>query len=96
MTKAANVQNRLKTFSDDAFSQIVKESFSYSEILRRIGLSTNGGSSTVSIKQRIKTLNLTVSHFRQNGISKKDTVKVKTEDVLKNGSLFSRRSLKRD
>ena len=95
MTKTAKVQLKLKEFSDIEFINIVNNSFSYSEILRKIGLSTNGGSSTISIKRRISNLNLNISHFKRNG-SPYNIVKkiIPLETVLVENSTYSRRSLK--
>lgn len=95
MTRTANVRNKLGTFSDDSFIKIVNESFSYSEILRKIGLTTNGGSSTKSIKQRINLLGLSVEHFKTNGSHRNFKIKICTEEILKENSSYSRRSLKR-
>jgi hypothetical protein len=39
--------------SDEEFRTIVKNSFSYSDCLRALGLGTNGGSSTDILKRRI-------------------------------------------
>lgn len=49
--------------TDDEFVKIVEESNSYSDCLRKLGLTTRGGSSTDILKKRIKELNLSVEHF---------------------------------
>lgn len=52
--------------SDEEFREIVANSYSYSDILRTLGLGTKGGSSTDILKRRIKELNCSVDHFRQS------------------------------
>lgn len=57
--------------SDDDFIDIVKNSNSYSDCLRALGLGTKGGSSTDVLKRRISELNCDISHFGK-GIVKKN------------------------
>ena len=54
--------------SDEDFITIVQNSFSYSDCLRALGLTTNGGSSTDILKRRIKELNISTEHFSTKGI----------------------------
>lgn len=49
--------------SDEEFIKIVNNSHSYSDCLRSLGLGTKGGSSTDTLKRRIKELNLSTAHF---------------------------------
>ena len=56
-------QSKVYSISDDDFKLLVSQSFSYSEILRRLDLKTKGGSSTDILKQRIRDLDCDVSHF---------------------------------
>ena len=58
--------SKVYSVSDEEFVQIVKNSFSYSDCLRALGLGTNGGSSTDTLKKRIKELKCDISHFGQN------------------------------
>ena len=94
MGRDSKVKNKLNSISDEDFMNIVSSSFSYSEILRSIGLTTNGGSSTFSIKNRIKILKLSISHFRPNG-KKKDSVQKPLCDILTTNSNTSRQSVKK-
>lgn len=51
--------------SDDEFRSIVANSYSYSECLRKLGLTTKGGSSTDVLKRRINELQCSTDHFCQ-------------------------------
>lgn len=51
--------------SDEEFRNIVAQSNSYSDCLRKLGLGTRGGSSTDILKKRIKELNISTQHFGQ-------------------------------
>ena len=52
--------------SDEDFIEIIKNSFSYSDCLRALGLGTKGGSSTDILKRRIEELKCDTSHFGKN------------------------------
>ena len=49
--------------TDEEFIKIIKESNSYSDCLRKLGLTPRGGSSSDILKKRISELNLSVDHF---------------------------------
>ena len=49
--------------SDEEFIKIVKNADSFSDCLRALGLTTNGGSSTDILKKRINELNCDITHF---------------------------------
>ena len=56
--------------SDKEFIEIVKNSNSGSDVLRKLGLKTSGGSSRTVLKRRLKELKCDTSHFgRKNGQS---------------------------
>lgn len=55
-----------KKVSNEEFIQIVKESLSYSEIIKKMGLIPAGGN-FLTVKKRIKQLNLDVSHMTGQG-----------------------------
>ena len=57
------------TRSDTELTQIVKESFSYAQVLRKCEIKVAGGNYGV-LKNRIKRLNLDISHFTQQGWNK--------------------------
>ena len=55
--------------SDVELTQIVEESFSYAEVLRKCEIKVAGGNYSV-LKNRIKRLNLDISHFTGQGWNK--------------------------
>lgn len=57
------MKSKVYQVSDEEFKTIVANSFSYSDCLRALGLSTNGGSSTDVLKRRIKELECPIEHF---------------------------------
>ena len=79
---------------DETFRQIISNSSSYSECLRKLGLSTNGGSSTDILKKRIEELNCSVEHFGQ--VSNPNYCKHEMDDILVEHSSYANiSSLKR-
>lgn len=73
--------------SDSEFIEIIKESFSYSECLRKLGLSTNGGSSTDILKKRIRELECSVEHFQMT--KNPNYCKHELEDILVENSSYA-------
>ncbi len=59
-------RSKVYSISDEDFCKLVVSSNSYSDILRSLGLTTRGGSSTDILKKRIKELNCDTSHFKNN------------------------------
>lgn len=55
--------SKVYSISDKEFKQLVAESTTYSECLRKLGLKTRGGSSTDILKKRINELNCSTEHF---------------------------------
>lgn len=72
--------------SDEEFQKIISESYSYSEVLRKLGLGTRGGSSTDTLKRRIKELNCSIEHFdrAKSGVYKKYSI----EEILVENSTY--------
>lgn len=56
-------KSKVYQVSNEEFIALVKSSSNYSECLRKLGLSTNGGSSLDVLKRRIQELNCSVNHF---------------------------------
>lgn len=77
--------------SDEEFRQIVANAYSYSDCLRAVGLGTNGGSSTDTLKRRIQELNCDISHFNrgisQQGIS--PNTKYTLEEIMVENSSYT-------
>ena len=53
----------MDNYSDEEFTQIVQQSYSYKECLKNLGYNSNSGSSTNRLKEKIASLNIDVSHF---------------------------------
>lgn len=72
-----------KKFSDQQLSYAVKESYNYSQVLRKLGAGSSG-STFMHFKKRIETLGLDVSHFRKNVhcIGKSPKTKLSFEEIL--------------
>lgn len=56
----------IKQFSDEEFTRIVQNSYSYAECMRQMGYTTHSGDSLKALKKRIEQLNLSTSHFCSN------------------------------
>lgn len=80
--------------SNDEFKTIVSESFSYSDCLRKLGLSTSGGSSTDILKKRINELNCSIEHFKRTNTSS-NSIYTMEEILVENSSYHNIASLKR-
>lgn len=80
--------------SDEQFIQIVKESNSYSDCLRALGLGTKGGSSTDTLKRRIAELNCSTDHFGK-GVPSVYTKYSLEEILVENSSYANIAELKR-
>lgn len=50
-------------FSEQELRQIVQESFSYKEVLQKLGYVTFGGNNNTTLKSRLEKYNIDVSHF---------------------------------
>ena len=80
--------------TDEEFINIVNESDSYSDCLRKLGLTPRGGSSSDILKQRIKELNLSTNHFGKTG-KKSPWARYDLDDILiENSSYHNIASLK--
>lgn len=55
-----------RKWSDEQFIEAVKTSFSYAEVIKKLGLIPAGGNYDTT-KRKIKELNLDTSHFTGQG-----------------------------
>lgn len=80
--------NKSKVYqvSDEEFKNIIKNSSSYSECLRTLGLGTRGGSSSDVLKRRIKELNCSTQHFKGRTTS---ATRYTLEDILVENSKYT-------
>lgn len=82
-------------YSKELLEQIAKESYSYQQVMRKLGLKISGGSSS-HLKSRFKLYNIDISHFTgmatNSGKSHKGGfVKLPPEDILVLDRLNGRR-----
>lgn len=75
--------------SDNEFRKIVAESDSYSDILRQLGLSPKGGSSTDVVKRRIAELQCSISHFGTKTLKISPNVKYSLDEILIENSSYA-------
>lgn len=83
--------------SDEEFKEIIANSISYSDCLRALGLSTNGGSSTDILKRRIEELECSTDHFHRktNSNNNGHCIYNLDEILIENSSYANIASLKR-
>ena len=81
------MKSKVYQVSDEEFKTIIKNSFSYSDCLRALGLGTSGGSSTDILKRRIQELECSTEHFNRgvSGVYKKYTM----EEILVENSTYA-------
>lgn len=80
----------IDTYSDTEFANIVKQSDSYSDVCRKLGYSRNSGSVCKRIKQRIKNLQIDITHFTFGTASKRTLT---YEEIFKEHSNVDQKSL---
>ena len=91
-----NVSKIWTEHNDEEFRMLVKQSVTYSDILRSYGFTNKGGNS-ITLKKRIKQLGIDTSHFKQSwelGYLIKHTTQP-LEEILVEGSTYNRSHLKR-
>lgn len=85
-------KSKIYLISNEDFSCLVANSTSYSDILRKIGLTTRGGCSQTLLKKRIKDLNLDISHFLPYSSSPFSKNKIPINEILVENSNYSNTS----
>lgn len=58
-----------RSWADEQFISIVQESYSYAEVIKKLGLKV-AGSNHDTVKRKIKELNLDITHFTGQGWNK--------------------------
>ena len=80
--------SKVYQISDEEFCQLIAESCSYSDCLRKLGLKTVGGSSTDALKARIKELGCSTEHFHPWSSTVKSGHAKPLEDILVENSTY--------
>ena len=75
--------------SNDEFQNIVQQANSYSDCLRALGLGTNGGSSTDTLKRRIAELDCDISHFGKKEKTQSPQAKYSLDEILIENSTYA-------
>ena len=82
------MRSKVYQVSDEVFCEIVKNSNSYSDCLRALGLKTRGGSSTDILKRRIQELGCSTEHFYSSS-KKPYQAKYSLEEILVENSSYA-------
>ena len=83
------MKSKVYLISDEDFTNLVLSKTTYSDMLRELGLSTKGGSSTDILKRRIKELNIDTSHIGRTINTVKGKAKYALEDILIENSHYA-------
>ena len=75
--------------SNEEFQNIVQQANSYSDCLRALGLGTNGGSSTDTLKRRIVELNCDISHFGKKEKIQLPQARYSLDEILIENSTYA-------
>lgn len=73
---------------DEEFIALVATADSYSDILRKLNLTTRGGSSLAILKRRITELNCSTKHFGQKAAINAPNIKYALDDILVENSTY--------
>ena len=93
-----NKVSKVYSISDKEFIDLIKSNKTFSDCLRKLGLSTLGSGSRNTIKRRIKELNIDISHFDKssNNVSarKRNNDELFVNDSTSTTTVIRRRILK--
>lgn len=89
------MKSKVYQINDEEFKTIVANSFSYSDCLRALGLGTNGGSSTDTLKRRIQELECSTEHFNGHKARVVKNYQSLEEILIENSDYVSTVSLKK-
>lgn len=80
-------------YTKQELEEIIKDSFSYREVLIKLGYSCTSGSNNETLKNRIKKYNISIEHF--NSYKKKRNKNITKEEIFCNNSTCSQNTLRR-
>lgn len=75
--------------SNEEFQNIIQQANSYSDCLRALGLGTNGGSSTDTLKRRIAELDCDISHFGKKEKTQSPQARYSLDEILIENSTYA-------
>lgn len=82
----------IDNFTKEQLQQLVQESYSYRELLPKLGYKTTSGNNNQTVKKRLKEFNISTEHFSLNGAN--NTIRTK-ENVFCINSTASQATLRR-
>lgn len=85
-------KSKVYTTTDSQFTALVLSSNSMSDLLRKIGLSTNGGNSNKVAKERIHTLGISTDHFTIKIAKTTDSTRYTLEEACVANSTYQNRT----
>lgn len=85
----STMSSLISKFSDFEFSNLVKTSESISDIATKLGYRSKGGGVTKLIKDRIKELNIDISHFNRYAKGNLTEKNKPLEDILVQNSTYT-------
>jgi hypothetical protein len=88
------MKSKVYKVDDGVFQHIVSNSDSYSDCLRKLGLTPRGGASSVLLKRRIEDLGLDTSHFNHRAMRGGGTSLPLHKILVKNSAYTSMSRLK--
>jgi 5-methylcytosine-specific restriction endonuclease McrA len=81
--------NKVYKITDDEFTRLVETNASYSDVLRKLGLSPKGGTSSKLLKRRISELGICTNHFENNSTRAQEATRKKLADILVENSTYT-------
>lgn len=81
----------IDTYSDEEFFNIVKNSFSMTEVARKLGYTAHSGSNAERIRKRIDALNISTDHFN---IKNQRHIERNEENIFCENSTAAQRTLR--
>nr|DAD66488.1 MAG TPA: NinG recombination protein [Myoviridae sp. ctPuP5] len=82
--------------SKDELNELITNSISYSEVLRKMGYHEMGGGPWNKLKKKIKEFNIDTSHFKGKSHGTSNTIKYDIDTILiENSPYVNLRSLKK-
>lgn len=88
--------SKINSVSKEELEKLVKESITFSQVLRTLGYREKGGRPWNNLKKRLEELNIDTSHFKGRAHETSQTQKYELSDILcENSTYNSNNSLKR-
>lgn len=83
------MQCKYKSISIEQLKELVKESISISELMRKLGYTANRGSSFIGLSQYLKDNNISTEHFKGKAHGTSNTERYSLDQILIKDSTYS-------